>query len=376
MKYIYNILFLLTLLSCGNNEKATKVILENQSHQEEILVSTSQFESENMALGKMTLQDFNQPVSSTGFIDVPPSSKASITTFMPGYVKNTPLLIGDEVKKGQLLVTLENPEFVELQQNYLEVSNTLKYLKSEFDRQGTLYKENITSEKNYLKAESEYKSNLAHYSGLKQKLKMLNINISNVENGNISSTINKYAPIKGSITKVNVSNGTYVSASTEILEIINTEHIHLELLVFEKDVLKIRKDQQINFKVPEASNDTFKADVYLVGTSIDPINRTIKVHGHIEDDDDSSFVTGMFVEAQIITGSSKASAFPKDAVAEIDGAFYALVLDKKQDGLSFNKIEVEIGKQTGFFIEILNPQDFKDKQVLTKGIFMLLSGDE
>lgn len=322
------------------------------------------------------MQDFNETVLSTGFIDVPPSSRASVTTFMEGYIKNTPLLVGDEVKKGQLLVTLENPEFVELQQNYLEVSNQLIYLKSEFERQETLYKENITSQKNYLKAESDYKSNLAHYNGLKQKLKMLSISPQNVENGNISSTINLYAPIAGSITKVNVSNGSFVSASTEILEIVNTNHIHLELMVFEKDILKISKEQPINFKVPEASNNVYSAEVYLVGTSIDPTNRTIKVHGHIEDDKNSPFVTGMFIEAQIITGVSKGNALPKEAVAEIDGEFFALVLNKKDDNYTFEKTKVEVGKQTDAYIEVLNTQDFKGKQVLTKGAFMLLSGGE
>jgi len=376
MKHIYSILFLLVILSCGSNEKEAEVSIESQSHHEEIVVSTSQFESENMILGKPSTQDFNQTVTTTGFIDVPPSSRASITTFMEGYIKNTPLLIGDEVKKGQLLVTLENPEFVELQQNYLEVSNQLTYLKSEFERQETLYKENITSQKNYLKAESDYKSNQAHYNGLKQKLKMLNINPSNVEKGEISSTINLYAPIAGSITKVNVSNGSYVSASKEILEIVNTNHIHLELMVFEKDILKIKKEQPINFKVPEASDNIFNAEVYLVGTSIDPTNRTIKVHGHIEDDENSPFVTGMFVEAQIVTGSSSENALPKEAVAEIDGVFYALVLQKQEGGYIFKKTEVKVGKQTEAFVEVLNTQDFKDKQVLTKGAFMLLSGGE
>lgn len=376
MKHIYSILFLLVILSCGSNEKEAEVSIESQSHHEEIVVSTSQFESENMILGKPSTQDFNQTVTTTGFIDVPPSSRASITTFMEGYIKNTPLLIGDEVKKGQLLVTLENPEFVELQQNYLEVSNQLTYLKSEFERQETLYKENITSQKNYLKAESDYKSNQAHYNGLKQKLKMLNINPSNVEKGKISSTINLYAPIAGSITKVNVSNGSYVSASKEILEIVNTNHIHLELMVFEKDILKIKKEQPINFKVPEASDNIFNAEVYLVGTSIDPTNRTIKVHGHIEDDENSPFVTGMFVEAQIVTGSSSGNALPKEAVAEIDGVFYALVLQKQEGGYIFKKTEVKVGKQTEAFVEVLNTQDFKEKQVLTKGAFMLLSGGE
>jgi len=160
MKHINSILFLLVIFSCGNNEKQTEVSIEKKSHQEEVFVETSQFESENMSLGKLTTREFNQTVTTSGFIDVPPSSRASVTTFMTGYIKNTPLLVGDEVRKGQLLVTLENPEFVELQQNFLEVSNQLKYLKSEFERQSTLYKENITSQKNYLKAESDYKSNL------------------------------------------------------------------------------------------------------------------------------------------------------------------------------------------------------------------------
>lgn len=376
MKHIYSILFLLVILSCRNNEKETEATIENQNHQEEVIVSTAQFESENMVMSKLSKQDFNQTVTATGFIDVPPSSRASATTFMEGYIKNTPLLIGDEVKKGQLLVTLENPEFVELQQNYLEVSNQLTYLKSEFERQETLYKENITSQKNYLKAESDYKSNLAHYNGLKQKLKMLNINPLNVENGKISSTINLYAPIAGSITKVNVSNGSFVSASTEILEIVNTNHIHLELMVFEKDILKIKKGQSISFKIPEASDDIFNAEVYLVGTSIDPENRTIKVHGHIEDDENSPFVTGMFVEAQIVTGASIGNALTKEAIAEIDGVIYALVLQKQADGYTFEKTEVKVGKQTEAFVEVLNTQNFKDKQILTKGAFMLLSEGE
>ena len=373
MKHIYSILFLLTILSCGNNEKETEVSIEDQNHEEEIVVAKTQFDSENMELGKLSMQEFNQSITSTGFIDVPPSSRASVTTFMPGYIKSTPLLVGDEVKKGQLLVTLEDPEFVELQQNYMEIFRKLAYLKSEFERQETLYKENITSQKNYLKAESDYKSNLAHYNGLKQKLKMLNINPTNVENGNISSTINLYSPIKGSVTKVNVSNGSYVSASTEILEIINTEHIHLELLVFEKDILKIKKEQPINFTVPEASTNIFNAKVHLVGSSIDPINRTIKVHGHIEDDENSPFVIGMFVEANIITGTSNASALPKEAVADLDGVFYALILDKQDDEYIFKKVKVEVGNQTETFVEVVNIELFEHKQVLSKGAFMLLS---
>lgn len=371
MKYLYNMLLLLLVLSCGNKEKAEPMTLDSQSHQEEISITASQFSSENMALIQLSEHNFNTTVFVTGFVDVPPSSKASVTTFMAGYVKNTPLLIGDEVKKGQLLVTLENPEFVELQQNFLEIYKRLTYLKSEFERQETLYKEKISSQKNFLKAESDYKSNLAHYNGLKQKLNMLNISPKNVEAGKISTTINLYAPIAGSITRVNVSNGSYVSASTEILEIVNTDHIHLELSVFEKDVLKIKKEQHINFKVPEASNEVFNADVHLVGTSINSSDRTVKVHGHIRNDVKTDFVTGMFIEAEIIAGLQKSIALPKEAIIEIDNTFYVFVLKNQDEDFIFEQREVSIGQHSETYLEVLNPNDFKDVRILNKGALIL-----
>lgn len=378
MKHTYILLLSFLILSCGNKKESQEETVENETQEGHVHVTMAQFNSESMQLENLTKQDFNEVVATTGYIDVPPKNKASVSTFMSGYVKNTPLLIGDEVKKGQLVVTLENPEFVELQQNYLEIAETLNYLKSEFERQKTLYKEKITSQKNYLKAESEYKSNLAHHNGLKQKLKMLNINPAIVEQGKISSTISIYAPISGFVTRVNVSNGSFVDASTEVIEIVDTDHIHLELTVFEKDILKVKKGQAINFKIPEASEDIFAADVYLVGTSVDENQRTIKVHGHLPEDNHlATFVRGMFVDAQIITNSSKKVAIPKEAIAEINNEFFALILEAKgNDVYEFEKVEVKVGQQNEFFVEVLNTEVFKDKQVLTKGAYMMLADNE
>ena len=322
MKYIYILLLSLVFVACGNSEKNNDPIIEEQVNTNKIVITKQQFESEKMQLGTLTEQVFNQTVKVNGMIDVPPQNKASVSTFIGGYITKTPLLIGDKVKRGQLVVTLENTEFIEIQQHYLEVAEQLNYLKSEFIRQQTLYNEKITSQKNYLKAESTYKSALALYNGLRKKLTMMNINPMSVEQGKLTSTINLYAPIDGYVTKVNVSNGTYVSSANEIIEIINTNHIHLELSVFEKDILKIKKDQPINFKVPESTNKIYDADVHLVGTSIDETSRTIKVHGHIHDDANTIFIMGMFVEAEIITDTQKSLALPKDAIAKIENNYY------------------------------------------------------
>jgi len=374
MKYIYILLFSLVLVACENSEKNNETTTEEQVTTNEIVVSKQQFESEKMQLDKLVEQPFNQSIKVNGMIDVPPQNKASVSTFIGGYVTKTPLLIGDKVKKGQHVVTLENTEFVEIQQQYLEIAEQLNYLKSEFTRQETLYNEKITSQKNYLKAESTYKSTLALYNGLRKKLTMMHLNPTSIEQGNISSTINLYAPIDGYVTKVNVSNGAYVSSANEIIEIVNTDHIHLELSVFEKDILKVKKDQHITFKAPEASNKVFEAKVYLVGTSIDETSRTIKIHGHIHDDENTSFVMGMFIEADIIIDSQKSLALPKDAVAEIEGNYYALVITTKNEtSFTFNKVKLEVGQQNEEFVEILNVSNLKDKEILTKGGFMLIS---
>lgn len=363
------------LFSCGEkNNQSTEG--ENQSKEitdDRISVTEAQFTHSNMTLGNIEEKSFPIVVNANGMIDVPPENRAVVNAIMGGYIKTTPLLVGDKVKKGLILVTIENPEFVSMQQQYMEVNEQLTFLKAEYDRQVTMKAENITSQKSYLKAESDYKTAVARHTGLDKQLRMLNISPSRVRKGEITSIVSIYAPISGSITKVNVTKGTYVSPANEIMEIIDTDHIHLELSVFEKDIMKVKKDQEINFKIPEATSDTYKAEVHLVGTSIEA-NRTIKVHGHLENDANHNFLTGMFVEANIITDSHVANALPSESIIVIDDISYVLVLDKKEGDTYFFKQEiVTVTDSYNGFSEIKIKDTLKSNaQFLTKGAFNLI----
>ncbi|PQJ76362.1 efflux RND transporter periplasmic adaptor subunit [Polaribacter glomeratus] len=373
MKNLYIMLFSFAFLACGNQEKNTNTKTETTVDKSEITITKAQFESEKMEIGQISEQAFNTVIKTNGMIDVPPENKASVSTFVGGYVSKIPLLIGDKVVKGQLIASLTNIEFVEMQQQYLEISEQLAYLKNEYIRQKTLFDEQITSQKNYLRAESAYKSNLATYNGLRQKLQMLNINPTAVDRGQITSTINIYAPISGYITKVNVSNGSFVSSASELLEIVNTNHIHLELSVFEKDILKVKKEQKILFKVSETSNKMYDAEVYLVGTSINN-DRTIKVHGHIHEEEKMKFITGMFVEADIICDSKKEISLPKSAIIQDENNYFALILaDEKENKYQFKKVKLTIGLQDENYVQVKNYEVLENKKVLTKGVFMLLN---
>ncbi|SIR33199.1 efflux RND transporter periplasmic adaptor subunit [Maribacter ulvicola] len=376
-KYIYNIttIFIFAIiLSCGNQENKTNDSTALEANTDDrIKITQQQFNQSKMSLGKMAESDFPVIVTTAGMIDVPPENRAVVSATMGGYIKTTPLLVGDKVRKGQLLVTIENPEFVTLQQQYMEVNGQLSYLKAEYERQQTMVAENISSQKSFLKAESDYNTGIARYNGLKKQLRMLHISPDQVEKGNINSVATIYAPIGGSITSVNISKGTYVSPATSIMEIINNDHIHLELSVFEKDIMKIEKGQVVEFRIPEASKETYRAEVYLVGTSIGQ-NRTIKVHAHIENEEQANFLTGMFVEANIIIEKSTQISLPSDAIVEVNNESFVLLLEeRKGDIYYFKQIPVNILGSYENKSWVSNSSTFKQEtQFLTKGAFSLI----
>lgn len=374
MKKFNYILFPVLILSIYSCKEVEEDPEEPQANPNQIVVAGAQFESSGMELGTLDTLDFPRIVKTTGEIDVPPENRAVINAFVGGYIKRNPLLVGDAVKKGQALVTLENPEYIEIQQEYLEITEQLRYLKSEFERQETLFEENVTSEKKFLQAESEYRRNLAMYNGFRQKLRMLNIDPAAVEQGRITSEITIYAPISGSVTAVDVSKGMFVSPQDRILEIVEKDHMHLELIAFEKDVMQLKKGQEIIFRTPEAASNSFQAEVYLVGTAIDRETRTITIHGHLPDSLVERFTVGMFVEARIITSKTEQPALPEEAVVSQEGFSYVLQLEREEGGdYIFTKKEVRPTGTYNGFTGIENAADFEPgAQFLTRGSFRLI----
>ena len=369
-KSLYIIALSLVLFSC----KESKTEEVEQKDNGLTTVTSAQFKSSGMEIASPTEQDFDVTVKASGKIDVPPQNRAKVNTFMGGYVKSTTLLVGNRVTKGQALLTLQNTEFLDIQKEYMEVAEQLNFLKSEYDRQKTLYDEKITSQKNYLKAESEYKRAKATHQSLRAKLLLLNINPRNVERGILTSTITIFSPITGDIVIMNANVGMYVAPSDVILEIVDTDHLHLELAVFEKDILNVKIGQKIHFKVPEASKEVFNADVHLVGKSIEGNDRTINIHGHLDDAIKQKLLTGMFVEAEIIIDSKKGLAIPAEALVTENNKNFVLLVKNEKNGYEFKKVSVTVGSKSEKFVEILpNTVISASSRLLTKGVFDLVN---
>lgn len=331
MKYFIPLLsaILILLFSCGEKtSKTDEMEMENDAF---VRLSKKQFEANNYSFDTLQLRPFHVYVEASGMIDVPPQNKAIISTTYAGYVKDTRLLEGDQVRKGQPLLTLEGPEFIKLQQEYMEVFNQLDYLQAEYKRQQTLFEERISSQKQYLKAKSDYETTLAMYEGLKAQLRLLSIPLKSVEKGNFSSTVTLYAPIAGHVSHIDMAKGAFVNPSETLMEIVDNEHVHLELQVYEKDIMKIKKGQKIQFTISEASDEVFMAEVHLAGTTLNETNRSIKVHGHLDDEESHGLLVGMFVNAKIICESIEKPSLREESVIEQGEENVALRLDHSTD---------------------------------------------
>jgi cobalt-zinc-cadmium efflux system membrane fusion protein len=271
------------------------------------------------------------------------------------------------VKKGEVLVTLENQEYIQLQQDYLDNLSKLEFLEAEYKRQLDLANENVNAQKSLQQSKSQFESTRATVKGLEAKLAMINIKPASLAEGKIQSTISLYAPISGFVTTVNVSPGQYVSATEAMFKIVNLEHVHAELEVYEKDIRKIVVGQKVDFQVTgEEQHRT--ASVYLLGKEISP-ERTVRVHCHLEKED-PSLLPGMFLTANIETASLETDVVPTRAIHSFEGTSIVFFASGENQ---FKAVPVKTGTSTAEYtaIELPDKTD-RDASIVVDGGFQLM----
>lgn len=361
------------LASCGTEDQKPKEITSDAAPKN-IEVTSRQYQLGKMELGTFSQQEFHKNIRVTGMLDVPPENKVTVSVYFGGYVKDIQLLPGQKVSKGQKLFVLENPDYVQVQQDFLEAKSKLSYFKQDFERQKTLSADNVSSQKTASKAESDYRMVYAQFESLKKKLSLMNIDPSKVSETNLRSTITVSAPIAGYVTAVPISKGMFLNPSDVAVTITNGSIIHLELTVFEQDLNAIAIGQQVKFRL-QNDDQEYLAVVHLINKAIDPVKRTINVHCDLKTESQAAlFTPGMYVDAEIESSQSKSLALPVNAVVNIGDSYEVLVFKNKSGkGYEFERKTVKTGESTADFIEILNAGDFPSGSAfLINGAFNLI----
>ncbi|MDT0651039.1 efflux RND transporter periplasmic adaptor subunit [Autumnicola edwardsiae] len=378
------ILSTLFIVACGNKDSEKMDSSKESSMKEEqpatngskqITFTKDQYNLAGIETGEIEMRNLSNIVKLNGVVDVEPKSMASVSAPLGGYLKTAGRLPGEEIKKGQVLATIENPEFIQIQQDYLESLSKLQFLEEEYNRQKQLREEDINSAKIFQQVSSDYKITQGRVKAYEQQLALAGISRNSVKNGNISRTANLYSPITGFVKTSNVNIGDYVSPQDVLFEVVNLDDIHLALNAFEKSLGKIEVGQTVKFSLANENMFDRTAEVFLIGKATGN-DRITPVHCHINKGDEKGLLPGMYVKAWIESGTNKQKAIPSEALVQYEGKDFVIFQTEKSDnGYTFRLEQVKKGiEQEGYTaITLAESADVNSFKPVTKNAYSILS---
>jgi RND family efflux transporter MFP subunit len=366
------------LMSCTREKKTQEEVKETEIIPENIVeMRTDQVKLANIETGQIEMRPISATLKVNGIVAVAPQNLATVCAPMGGFIQHVNLLPGNEVVKGQQLAIIENLEFVDMQQSYLEAKSRFEYAEAEYMRHSDLYKDDVYSQKNVQQVTVDYKTLKAQVKAFEQKLALIGINPAGLKEDNISRSVALVSPITGYVKTVGVNVGKFVTPTDVLFEIVNSDKLLLELTLFEKDADKVARGQKIRFFINNEP-EQHEAIINQTGKSISA-DKTYKVYANVTGSC-KKVLPGMYVNAIIEASGSKVMALPSDAVVSFDDKDYIFVFDKnKEEGgkafTEYRMVEVHKGLTDGNYTEVILPQgfDIKSADVVIRGAYNLLS---
>lgn len=382
MKKIITLLLIIIITSCNakekvysdhNNTPEKKVNLSNPDEKEEehseneLHLTKEQLASENIKVTKITEKLIRNKIAVTGTIEVPPQSKATIYAPLEAFVYKTDLLPGDKVKKGQTLAVLQHPNFIKLQYSYLEAVNNLNVSTSDYKRKKMLLENDIASEKSFQITKGIYKSAKSLVRSYAAQLKMAGLSPNTIIANGIQQYVYIKTPISGYVVENNLNKGMFLSANSEMMEIIDTDHMHAELNVFGTDITKIKKGAEFIFK-PSGVDSQYEGYIKLISQKVNAKTKTVDVHGHFEDKE-NLLKSGMFINAEILLEGKKVFVISEEAIIEIEGENFIFIA---KSAVEFIPVKVTLGNSDSGFTELKTIENNNfDSKFITKGAHFL-----
>ncbi len=364
MKNIQNAfwtIFLLGIAACNNSNEQTvnkeSVTSEQEVPVNQVDLSREQIKNAQIKTGHLRQETLAELVNANGLIQLPPNDRASINAPYESFIDKIYFMEGQKVKRGDILVALQHPNFIRFQQEYQQVYSQFEYLQKELERQKILRDSLVTAEKKYQQTLSDFEIVRSQNNALAEKLKLIGINPAQVAEGTVQSIVYIRAPFNGIVTNVNGYKGQSVLPEKPIMEIMNVQKAYLKLNVFETNIGKVEQGQKVSFAVSSLdSSRVYSARISSVGRSLDLASRTIRVN--TEFSWQPKLIPGLYVEAQIHVHPRAAWVLPEEAVIlEQDSSYVFVQLsdtlnENSSNEVAFRKTLVKTGLRNSGLVQI------------------------
>ena len=368
---MYTILLTTIILSsCGTNPTSTTT----KEDSVDVASNIVQLTKEQASLAQLELAPIEQGKMKgmthlNGIIDVPPTGIASVSIPMGGYIQDINLIPGTFVKKGQVLATVKDPAYVQLQENYLATKAKLSYLQQDLDRQKALLTQEAVSKKSFQQIQADYNTNAIQLKALSEQLKLINIQPESLTTEKMSSLVQLVAPIAGYISKVNINRGKYVTPSDILLEIINPNDIHAAITIYEKDIANFKVGMKGTVTLTQDPAKKYPVSVLAVAHNINE-DKTALLHCHF-DKIPANVLPGMFLTADMVVETKDAVLIPIESVQRFQGKDYIFIQSAEN---VFEVKEIQVIQSNATFVTVSNTDanTWIGKQIVVKNAFSLL----
>lgn len=366
---------------------------EDHSSEKEVHLNLAQYQNAEIDTGWFEMKNLSDAVNVNGYTKLDPQDEADVSMPISGTITSIKIIEGNYVKKGQTLATMTSLEFNKMLLNEAQLNEKLNivkseipYLEAEYERQKSLAADNINAMKVLEKITADLKGAQSKISALDAQLSLVNQAIRMVS-ASKGSTISIAAPISGYITHVDAKIGTIVRPGVPIFSVVDNSKMHVDLLIYEKDLSKVKVGQTVRFILTNQSNQEIKGEIYNIGKSFANDTKSVAVHADIEKND-ANLIPGMYINALIDIGIKKVKTLPEDAIVLAEGRKFIFLWNPAyahskdevgvnhahEDEIEFTRLEVSTGATQLGFIEVTPLGEIADgAKIVTQGAYYLQS---
>jgi|GEM_PF-5371275 len=363
---------ILAISSCSQNE--TSDLPEETRGNEAMILNQAQWENGKYELVQIEDRTSKEWLEVNGSLSVAPRDRHILSSHYDAFVEDLRVQNGDAVQKGDILFYMEGPEIVELQGSFYEARALYQSLKLDYDRTKALLKDSIKSAKSFETVKAKYEAASVQYQSLKYVLDHLGVEPSSEGEPKLLSRVAFRAPVSGVVGEIEINSGFPLAAHEPIMVIHNLREPLLDLKVFESDIPKIQMGQKVLFHLANEKGAEYPARIVRLSPNIIPSEGYTHLYAELSTDSLPSHLSyGAYVEGRILYSEERVMSLPLTAVAELDGSYFVLEVEKANGGYSLTPRQVNVGRSNEDFIEILGPsQYFRGHNFINKGVFQLL----
>jgi membrane fusion protein, heavy metal efflux system len=281
--------------------------------------------------------------------------------------------LGDTVKAGAPLATLEASEFVQAQNDLATAASSVKLARIAEIRKHALYDAKGGSLQDWQSAQNDLTAAETALSAVRNRLSILGKSPAEIaaleKNQSISAIATLSAPIAGVVVDRQVGPGQYVQAgsATPQFTIADTSSVWLLANVRETDAAQVKLGQSVEVNVPAYQNRVFKARLTFVSAVVDPVTHRLPVRAEIGNRD-GALKPEMFANFRILTSdASESPAVPQGAVVYEGAAAHVWVV--AGDGL-LSLRSIRTGRSNDGLIEVLDGLKPGENVVTQGGLFI------